>query len=481
VRAHGRNLLLLLGAAVLALPLGLYAYFGVLRSEERAAKEKEAKEKLVVPRAQPDGGAELVRYDRLLITVGTDSSELGRLPDAAWVLIKPFHARADPRVAEDVISTLQSLRLTRVVDENPKEEDLVRYGLQPPRFTVTATAGGAQPLTFLGGMENSFDGSVYVQRAGDPKVYAAEGFVTAALGKHTEDLRARDVLGPRDLGLLGMQLKSAQHEWAVAREPEKPWTFQKPSGMPADGASISSWVARLAQARAVKFLSDSPAERKRTGVEKPAVDASFRRIEETIRVRLAAGPLEADPGYVLREDSFGVTLAEVPHSALATMDIPLAELRDRRVLVFEPAKVERLRILPDGGGPTFVVQREPADAGTAPRWLLVSRTPQQASTSKVGTLLYSLANLKWVPTEETRPKDPGLGATARTLVLEDAQGQVLGTLVLGKVASRRDNTIWTRTASGEVVQVDTTRLVGLPARAEDLLEVTALPSPDAAR
>ncbi len=49
-------------------------------------------------------------------------------------------------------------------------------------------------------------------------------------------------------------------------------------------------MARLAQQRAVKFLADSPAERQRTGVERPAVDATFRRLEETVRVRLAAGP-----------------------------------------------------------------------------------------------------------------------------------------------------------------------------------------------
>jgi hypothetical protein len=475
VTAYARNLLLVLGAAALAMVLGLYAYFGVLRGEERRAKEKEAKERLVAPVAQPDGGTELIRYDRLVLTSGADSTELGRLPDASWVFIRPFRARADPRPAEDVISTLQSLRLTRVVEEQPNDEDLQRYGLKPPRFIVTASAYGAPSLTVSGGVDNPFDGSVYVQRAGDGRVYAVEGFVSTSLGKRMEDLRAKDVLGPRDLGLLGVELTSARHTWAVARQPEQPWLFQKPSTLPADGTSISSWVAKLSGQRAVKFLVDSPSERARTGMAKPSVQASFRRNEETIRVRLAAGPLDADPVYALREDSFGATLAEVPRTALATLDIPAAELRDRRVLVFEPAQVERIRILPEGGGPTFVVQREAADAGA--RWLLASRTPQQASTAKVSTLLYNLASLKWAPTEALPPKDPGLGATARTLVLEDGTGKVLGTLVLGKTASRMDNTVWSRSAAGEVVQVDLGRLMGLPARPEDLLELVATPGP----
>jgi Domain of unknown function (DUF4340) len=477
VTARVRILLSMVGATALAVVLGLYAYFGVLRRDEKLAREKEARERLVAPVPQADGGTEVVRYDKLSVTSGAESTELGRLPDGSWVITRPSRTRGDPHVAEELISTLQALSLTRVIDEQPKDEDLLRYGLKPPRFSVTATAQGAPPLTLLGGVENTFDGSVYVQRSGDPRVYGAEGHVRTALAKSTDELRARDVLGARDLGLLGIGLKSSRHEWAVAREPEQPWGFQKAPGQLADGAAISQWVAGLAQQRAVKFLTDSPAERKRTGVEKPAVEASFRRLEETVRVRLAAGPLQTDGAYVLREDGFGVTLAEVPRSAQASLDVPASELRDRRVLVFDPTKVERIRFLPEGGGQTFVVQRSRTDAGATPGWLLVSRTPSPASSAKVGALLYALASLKWLPVDDAPPRDAGLGATARTVVLEDEKGAVLGTLVLGKAASRKDRTVWTRSAGGELVQVDLTRLSALPAQPEDLLDVVAVPAP----
>jgi hypothetical protein len=477
VTARAQSLLLVLGAAVLALGLGVYAYFGVLRKEEKAAAQKEAEAKLVAPVSQPDGGTVLIRYDHLLLTARGETTELGRLPDASWVIVRPFRARADPHLAEDVVSTLQSLRLTRVIDEQPKEEDLQRYGLKPPRFTLTATAEGAPPLTFSGGVENTFDGSVYAQRGGDPQVYGVDGFVRTSLEKGTEDLRARDILGPRDLGLLGLSLKSQKHDWTLTRQPEQPWAFQSPKGVAADGGAVSTWVSRLGQQRVTKFLADSPAERKRTGVEKPTVEATFHRAEEAVRVRLAAGPLETDPVYVLREDSFGPTLAEVPRTALPALDVPAAELRDRRVLSFDPARVERIRFLPEGAGPPFVIAREPLDAGATPRWRLASREPQPASTAKVGTLLYALSALRWLPTDEAPPRDPGLGATARTVVLEDATGQVLATLVLGKTASRKEKTVWTRTSSGELVQVDPSRLTGLPSKPEDLADLASVQGP----
>ncbi len=477
--ARSRSLLGAAAAAALALALGLYAYFGVLRQEERAAAAKTASEALVAPVAQPDGGSALVRYDKLVLTAHSETSELGRLPDAAWVLSRPFRARADARAAEEVVSTLQTLRLNRVVDEQPKDEDLRRYGLQPPRFVVVASAQGAPTLTLSGGVENSFDGSLYVQRAGDARVYAVEGATRSALEKTPEELRARDVLGPRDLGLLGAQLKSARHHWAVAREPEHPWAFTQPAGLSADGGAVSQWVARLAQQRAVKFLVDSPAERQRTGVETPAVDASFRRLEETVRVRLAAGPKETDPAFVLREDSFGVTLAELPHSALAALDVPPAELRDRRLLLFEPAQVQRIRMVPAGGGQALVLEKEAQDAGATPAWRLATVPPQPASTAKVATLLYTLSGLRWLSAEEAPPKDAGLGSHARAFILEDGAGKVLATLVLGKPASAKAKTVWTRTSSGEVVQLDMARVQSLPSRAEDVLETQGAPPPAA--
>ncbi|MGO8969525.1 MAG: DUF4340 domain-containing protein [Myxococcaceae bacterium] len=477
--ARSRSLLLALGAAALALALGLYAYYGVLRKEARETAAKAASETLVAPVAQPDGGSALLRYDKLVLTAHSETSELGRLPDASWVLIRPFRARADARTAEDVVSTLQALRLNRPVDEQPKEEDLQRYGLKPPRFVVAASAQGAPALTLFGGVENSFDGSLYVQRGGDARVYAVEGATRSALEKSPEELRARDVLGPRDLGLEAIQLKSARHDWAVAREPEHPWAFQKPPGLSADGGAVSQWVARLAQQRAVKFLSDSPAERKRTGVETPAVDATFRRLKETVRVRLAGGPKETDPAYVLREDSFGVTLAELSGSALSALDVPAAELRDRRLLSFEPSQVETIRILPGGGSPPIVLVRQRADAGATPSWLLASATPQPASTAKVGTLLYTLAGLRWLSADEAPPKDAGLSGHARSVFLADGEGKVVASLVLGKPVSAKGTTVWTRTSSGEVVQVETSRLKALPTRPEEVLETGPAPSEDA--
>ncbi|HMK74311.1 MAG TPA: DUF4340 domain-containing protein, partial [Myxococcaceae bacterium] len=443
---------------------------------------KEASEKLVAPRTEPDGGTVLVRYDRLLVTTQGDTTELGRLPDGAWVISRPARARADARAAEDIVGMLQQTRLNRVLEEHPTPDDLRRYGLQPPAFSVTASADGVPPLTVEGGIENSFDGSAYLRRAGDERVFAVDGITRTTLAKRTDELRAHDVAGVRDLGLVGVSLSSARNDWAIQREPEKPWLFLRPAGAPVDGAAVSQWVAAVGQVRAEKFLVDSPAERARTGVEKPAVDVTFRRLDETVRVRLAGGAKDQDPVYLLREDGFGAVLAEMPRSALAALDKPALELRDRTVLSFRPDQVERLRILPAGGGPPMVAERRRADAGASEQWQLVASTAEPLSTARIGTLLYGLGALKSLPVEVTPPHDAGL-AHGRTIILEGQDGQLLATLVLGSPVSKKDGAVWTRNARGEVVPVDL-RFLAIPAKPEDLMEPrppSAPPGRDAGR
>jgi hypothetical protein len=64
--ARSKNLWTLLGAAVVAAGLGLYAWFGVMRGEEKEAEQKRIAERLS-SRCRARRGTETVRYDRLVV------------------------------------------------------------------------------------------------------------------------------------------------------------------------------------------------------------------------------------------------------------------------------------------------------------------------------------------------------------------------------------------------------------------------------
>ncbi len=468
--ARSKNLWALLGAVVVALGLGLYAYFGVMKGEEREAEQKRAAEQLVQPVSRPDGGTEQVRYDRLVITAKGDTTELARMPDQSWVITRPLRAAADVRTAEDIVSALQFARLKSTVEEKPTAEDTQRFGLDHPSVEVTASADGVKPLTVRLGLENPYDGSVYLQREGDPKVYAVQATTRATLERSTFDLRDRDVIAVRDLGVTRIEVKGKKGDWAVAREPGQPYVFVRPAKEDADTTAISSWLGTLRSTTATRYLQDSPAERKRTGVEKPVVEASFQRgTTETVKIRLAAGKTDKDPVHALREDQFGTSLAELPRTAIAALDKSPAELRDRMVLHVKAEDVVRIRV---GTGPTAVtLQRErPADGGLE-SWQLRTPTAGAADPFKASSLLYGLTSLRAEPTERSLPTDArstGLGPTARTVTLEGQDGKALGTIVIGSASARPAGT-FVRDDRGRVVLVDPARLKEIPTTPADLL------------
>ncbi|HET9035120.1 MAG TPA: DUF4340 domain-containing protein [Myxococcaceae bacterium] len=468
--ARSKSLWTLLGAAVVAVGLGLYAWFGVMKGEEKEAEKKRAAERLVQPVSRPDGGTDTVRYDRLVVKAKGETTELARLPDQSWVITSPLKTGADVQTAEGIVSALQFARIRATVEEKPTPEDLHRFGLEKPGVEVVASAEGVQPLTVRIGVENPYDSSAYLQREGDAKVYSVDGSTRTSLDKGTFDLRDRDVLAVRDLGITRIEVRGQKRDWSVGRDPGQPYVFLRPVKEDADTGAISSWLSSLRSTKATKYLQDSPAERKRTGVEKPVVEAAFQRgTTEAVRVRLAAGKGATDPVYVLREDQYGSALAEVPRAALAALEKSPAELRDRSVLRAKPEEVSRIRI--GTGDQALVVERErPADGGPE-SWRIGGPTGAVADSFKASSLLYNLTSLRSVATEEKLPADPkstGLGPTARTIAFEGQSGKPLGSITLGS-SSKKPGGTFVRDDRGRVVVVDSARLKELPSKAADLL------------
>jgi hypothetical protein len=475
--ARSKNLWTLLGAAVVAVGLGLYAWFGVMKGEEKEAEQKRTAERLVQPVSRPDGGTENVRYDRLVVKAKGETTELARLPDQSWVITRPVKTGADVQTAEAIVSALQYARIRSTVEEKPTPENLKSFGLDKPSVEVVATAQGVPPLTVHIGVENPYDSSAYLQREGDPKVYSVDGSTRSSLDKNTFDLRDRDVLAVRDLGVTHIEVHGKKHDWALGRDPGQPYAFLRPVKEDADTPAVSSWLGSLRTTKATRYLEDTPAERKRTGVEKPVVEATFQRgTTETVRVRLAAGKADTDPVYALREDQYGSSLSEVPRTALAALDKSPAELRDRMVLRARHEEVSRIRV--GSGDGAIVLERErPADGGPE-SWRLLGPATATADSFKAASLLYALTSLRSEMTDEKIPsaaKTTGLGPTARTVVLEGQGGKTLGSITVGGTSKKPAGT-FVRDDRGRVVVVDSTRLKDIPAKAADLLPPPAPPA-----
>ncbi|SEU07277.1 DUF4340 domain-containing protein [Stigmatella erecta] len=434
-----------------------------------------------------DGGTAAPVFTRITVQSQGQATVLER-QESTWRITAPVAARADKWTVDNLLRQLQSAKFKSTVTEAPTEADLQKYGLQPPVFSVTAQAylpdasGGGQEapdrqrtVTLQGGLENAFDGSVYVRREGDPRVYAADGAVRYALDKELYALREKEFLGVEEPPLKTLTVTAKAGGYTLEQDADKAWRFTKPSPLRADAAKVKKMLQSLREQRALAFPPDTPEERARLGLDKPLVEALFTLAEGApVRVRLsrvegAAGA----PVYALREQGQEALLAQVPEAAAAVLLPGIPALRDTTVLAFRREDVKRLVF--HGGPDVPSLTLEKTDLGTGPldAWRVVSPQPGKARTGKVAALLKLLGTLKAAAVGAPAGKTwaaYGITPTSRGAVLLDADGRELARLSLGREVPGRGEHVYARGSGDELLEVEQARLAELPSRPEDVLE-----------
>lgn len=466
--------------------LGAYAYFGVEKADEAAEQKKATDEKLFAAREgdekAPDGGTlPAAEFNALTVSAKGEQTSLEK-KDGKWWITAPVSALADESVVSSLVGQLNSGKVKATVEEKPTAEDLAKYGLDKPRFSVKGRArvpdgkgGGAdKEVSLEGGIENTFDGSVYLRKANDPKVYSVEGFVRSALEKTTYDLRDKAVVALEEAKLTRIEVKTQANAYTLERDAQKAWRLVKPVALPAEASTLVQMINAVAGERALSFPKDSPEDRKRLGLEAPAVDASFTREGgEVVRLRLAKAPVDGvEKAFALREDKGGALLAEVSPGALAHLDKAPQDLRDKSVLTFDKDKVARVSFTPAGGGAEIVVEKAPTPDAGGEEWVVVKPEKGPAKKWKMSTLVWTLGSLKAAAFGEA-PKDwskYGITDKSRSATLFDAQGKALAKLLIGKDVPGKQSTVYVRGTQDNVLEVESSRLSEIPSTVGDVID-----------
>src|SRR5207237_852544 len=160
------------------------------------------------------------------------TSIVARAPSEPWRLIAPVDAPADKVAVDQLVSELQQAKFKHLIEEAPDPAALARYGLEPPQFVITAEAllgdGQRRTVKLEGGIENTFDGTVYLRRDGSPQVWSAEGGVRWSLQKSAYDLREKTIVEVDEAACTGLEVKTKVNSYSLQRAPDKSWRFTQP-------------------------------------------------------------------------------------------------------------------------------------------------------------------------------------------------------------------------------------------------------------
>ncbi len=471
-----RSVSLVFLVAALALGLGAYAWRFVFKADEAAAVKQAHDNRLISPfrldEQRADGGWPPFRYVALTVTVGQVRTTLERRAEGWW-LTSPVVAPASKTAIESVVSHLEDTKLVATLEEAPDAATLAKYGLDGPAFSVVATAEiGRETRTvrLFGGVENSFDGTVYVRRGDDPTVYSTPGEVRAALARTPDDLRERRVFTVREVDVVRITTRTPDGGSVIERDAQGVWTIAAPFRAPADLQAVVERIGTAGSEKARAFPSDGVEVRRALGFDAPAVDTTLDLADETT-VRLRVCRVSTDGGdtwFGLREDEDGAQLAALG-PGIAAYGQDAAELVDRKPLRFDAAAVMRV-VLRVGTGPELVLERE---TSAPAEWRVVVPRRAKAKGSVVVGALNKLASLRALKLGEAHPADWGrfgLVSPSRSVSLFGAGGQSLGQLTLGAPVADQPGLFYLRGRLDQVLLADGNDFKGVPFTLAELLD-----------
>jgi len=131
--------------------------------------------------------------EALTIKRRSDTVRLKRVEGGGWEMLEPVKTRGDRATADDVVTSLATLRRDREIDPNPTR--LGDFGLDPVAAEVRLQVKGRkEPLVLLVGTKSPTGAWVYAKEDGKSAVMTVSEVVERDTGRPAADFRDKTVV-----------------------------------------------------------------------------------------------------------------------------------------------------------------------------------------------------------------------------------------------------------------------------------------------
>jgi Domain of unknown function (DUF4340) len=368
--------------------------------------------------------------EAIAITRKGETIRLKRVEDG-WEMLAPVKARGDRGTADELATSLATLRVDREIDPNPaKPSD---FGLDPPAAEVRIEVKGrSEPLRLVVGAKNPTGAWVYGREGSKPAVLALSEIAARDTSRPTADFRDKTLLAFDRKSVSGVELDVDGQRIALEPEEGGKWRIARPGPYRADANLVTELLDRLASARVKEFVVEEARAPAEYGLDRPtAVTLILGRDKDRTQKGLLFGRADAERKhvYVMRAGEPAVML--VGNEVLAAVPRTVAALRDKTVVAYAYDKVNRLEI--DSPHGKVIVERD------GPGWKIAAPEPLKADTGEVNGFLWKVRDLRAAGflADEASAIPRYLGAPAVTVKLWEEGAKEPKTLLLGGSDQRR--------------------------------------------
>ena len=219
----------------------------------------------------------LMRFDTWMadaVTITASSRTLALARDGMdWRVTQPVNDRADRAAVMNLLSTVGGLRVARIVEETPPEDQRSAWGLEAPHAEITLTMRGDPPssLTVSFGKPLPDDVTLlYAQRSDEQALYAIAASSVDALLQEPNSLRVKACVEFFTSEVTKVEVVHGEASWTIERKDD---TWQPVSGTGSgtklSDEAVEGFLNTLADVRLIDFLDEHPQDLARYGLQPP--------------------------------------------------------------------------------------------------------------------------------------------------------------------------------------------------------------------
>jgi len=398
----GKSFLVLVAVAV---ALGAYIYF--IESKRTGSDEKKKDKVFTVDASKIEE-----------IEVHAASGETTTLKKAGtdWQIVAPEAVEADAATVGTLVSTIESLEIGRVVNDNPAS--VKEYGLDPPKSSIAYKLAGETTFHKLNLGDKTPTGSdLYARVEGQPKLLLIAAFNTDSLNRTPFDLRDKTILKVQRDGVDMVKLEGAAPPAVALTRKADEWRLTEPVSAKADFGTVDGLVGQVSSARmkaietpgAASAAQLSAADLKKFGFEKPQETATLGA--GSSRATLQIGGKKDDASLYARDMARPGLVFTVETALLTALQRKPDDLRVKDVFEFRSFSAQNVAFTI--GGQTYQFAKEkappkPPAPGASPTptptatpapvepdvWKLKTPTAKDVDQAKATDLLSAFSNLR---------------------------------------------------------------------------------------
>src|SRR5205085_2016004 len=194
---------------------------------------------------------------------------------------------ADQAQLSNAVSSLASLEITRVVDDNPG--DLSQFGLKPPKVDVGFRVKGQKDEKhLLIGEKTATGGDLYATTPDQKRVFLVASFLENTFNRTPFDLRDKSALKFDQTKVNDIELAHDGMTIELTKTGDD-WLVTKPVKVRADFASAEAILTALSGAQMQKLEANDPKDLRMYGLDKP--DATITVSAGSSKATLAIGKM----------------------------------------------------------------------------------------------------------------------------------------------------------------------------------------------